>query len=171
VDVLSDEQKQLRRKIHETIQKVSDDFGKRLTFNTAIAAVMELLNDVVKFADRSSPETLAVEREALEAMTLVLAPIAPHISHSIWHDLGHADAIVDASWPTVDESALVRDSLHYAVQVNGKVRGEIDVPAAASDEEVIAVAKADVNVFKFLEGKEIKMNKVIKGKLVTFAVK
>ncbi|MCE2027199.1 leucine--tRNA ligase [Sessilibacter corallicola] len=171
VEALSGEQKQLRRKIHETIQKVSDDFGKRLTFNTAIAAVMELLNDVTKFADRSTPETLAVEREALEAMTLVLAPIAPHICHSIWQDLGNSGSIVDATWPSVDESALVRDSLHYAVQVNGKVRGEIDVPASASDDEVIATAKADPNVSKFLEGKEIKMNKVIKGKLVTFAVK
>ncbi|GAB2197233.1 leucine--tRNA ligase [Sessilibacter sp. MAH4] len=170
-EVLSSEQKQLRRKVHETIQKVSDDCGQRLTFNTAIAAVMELLNDVTKFADRASPETLAVEREALESMTLLLAPIVPHICHSLWEMLGHSDSIVNASWPRADEGALVRDTLHYAVQVNGKVRGEIDMPASASDEEILTAARNDENVAKFLEGKEIKMNKVIKGKLVTFAVK
>jgi leucyl-tRNA synthetase len=168
---LDDNQQALRRKTHETIAKVSDDYGRRQTFNTAIAAVMELLNDVGKLADRSTPNTLAVEREALQAATLVLAPIVPHICHSLWNAFGNTDSILDAGWPQVDESALVKTSIQLVVQINGKVRAKIDVAADADQDSIIEQAKANPNVQKFLEDKEIKMCKVIPGKLVTFAVK
>jgi leucyl-tRNA synthetase len=168
---LDDNQQALRRKTHETIAKVSDDYGRRQTFNTAIAAVMELLNDVGKLADRSTPNTLAVEREALQAATLVLAPIVPHICHSLWNAFGNTDSILDAGWPQVDENALVKTSIQLVVQINGKVRAKIDVAADADQDSIIEQAKTNPNVQKFLEDKEIKMCKVIPGKLVTFAVK
>ncbi|MAZ86627.1 MAG: leucine--tRNA ligase [Cellvibrionaceae bacterium] len=170
-DALDDQQKGLRRKTHETISKVSDDYGRRQTFNTAVAAVMELLNDISKNADRSSPENLAVEREALESAILLLAPIVPHISHELWKTLGNGDQIIDAPWPQVDEAALVKTSIQMVVQINGKVRAKLEFAADADENSIIEIAKNDVNVQKFLDGKEIKMCKVIPGKLVTFAVK
>ena len=132
---------------------------------------MELLNEVTKLSDRATPDGLAVEREALEAMTLLLAPIVPHICHSLWRALGNQSVLVDAAWPTADESAMVKDTLVYAVQVNGKIRSQLEVAANMSSTDILAQAKAEPNVAKFLEGKEIKMEKVIPGKLVTFAVK
>ena len=170
VDALTDTQKDLRRKTHETIKKVSDDYGRRQTFNTAIAAVMELMNEVSKFND-DSEQGAAVEREALQATTLLLAPVAPHISHVLWNHFGNAGAVIDAPWPSFDEAALVRSSIEMVVQINGKVRSKLQVAADASEDSIIDMAKADANVQKFLEGKEIKMCKVIKGKLVTFGVK
>lgn len=170
IQALNSEQQNLRRKTHETIAKVSDDYGRRLTFNTAIAAVMELCNDTARLGDRSG-QGLAVEREALEAAILLLAPIVPHISHSMWHALGHSKPIIDAPWPQVDEAALVRSSIELVIQINGKVRGKMEVAADADDEHVLALALAQENVQKFIEGKEIKMSKVIPGKLVTIAVK
>ena len=160
----------LRRKTHETIQKVSDDFGRRLTFNTAIAAVMELSNEIGKLKDRDD-QGLAVEREALEAAVQLLAPIVPHLAHQLWQALGHTDAILDAEWPKVDKKALVRSSIELVVQINGKVRAKIQVAADADEESVLAIAQDNENVQKFLADKEIKMRKVIPGKLVTFAVK
>jgi leucyl-tRNA synthetase len=168
---LSDKQKDLRRKLHETIAKVSDDYGRRQTFNTAIAAIMELLNDVTKLADRSTPETRAVEREALVSISLMLSPIVPHIAHGLWKELGNGDNVIDAAWPSVDEAALVKTNIQMVVQINGKVRAKLNVAADADQDSIMAMAKADENVQKFLEGKEIKMCKVIPGKLVTFAVK
>nr|WP_221197294.1 leucine--tRNA ligase [Simiduia aestuariiviva] len=170
VAALTGPQKDLRRKTHETIAKVSDDYGRRQTFNTAIAAVMELLNDVSRF-DRKADQDLAVEREALIAAVQLLAPIVPHLCHQLWQALGHADNLLDAGWPTLDESALVKSELELVVQINGKVRAKITVAADADNDTIIALAKANENVQKFLDGVEIKMCKVIPGKLVTFAVK
>jgi len=175
-DALDDQQKELRRKVHQTIAKITDDYGRRQTFNTAIAAVMELLNDVTKLADRSTAESLAVEREALEALSLLLAPIVPHICHKLWQALGNGDNVIDTPWPTVDESALVQTSIELVVQVNGKVRAKVTTEADAADDAILNLAKADELVQKFIEGKEIKMNKVIRNKdgspkMVTFAVK
>jgi len=175
-EVLDDQQKELRRKVHQTIGKITDDYGRRQTFNTAIAAVMELLNDVTKLADRRTPESLAVEREALEALSLLLAPIVPHICHNLWQALGNGDNVIDTPWPTVDESALVQTSIELVVQVNGKVRAKLIVEADAADDAILDLAKADEQVQKFLEGKEIKMNKVIRNKdgspkMATFAAK
>src|SRR5690606_5591875 len=169
VAVLTDAEKDLRRKVHETIAKVGSDFGKRLTFNTAIAALMELSNELGKITDRSG-QMLAIEREALETTVLLLSPIVPHIAHTLWHQLGHDSAVIDARWPPVDESALVRDSIELVIQINGKVRAKIAVAANADSDSIIALAQAEPNVQKFLEGKTIKMSKVVPGKLVTFAV-
>lgn len=163
---LNDTQKDLRRKTHETIKKVSDDFGRRQTFNTAIAAVMELLNDVTRNADRSNPLGLAVEREALEAAILVLAPIVPHVAHELWEALGHNDPVLDASWPNVDEAALERSTITIVGQVNGKVRAQISVPADADKETLERLALSDENVQKFIDGKMIRKVIVVPGKLV-----
>lgn len=170
-DTLSKPQKDLRRKTHETIAKVSDNYGRRQHFNTAVAAVMELLNDISKLADQSSPENIAVEREALESAILLLAPIVPHICHGLWQAMGNGDDVIDAPWPCVDDTALVKTSVELVVQVNGKVRAKLEVAANADQDSIIELAKANENVQKFLTGKDIKMCKVIPGKLVTFAVK
>ena len=173
---LDDAQKSLRRKTHETIAKVTTDYGDRLTFNTAIAAVMELLNEVGKLADRSNaqsagnPQSLAVEREALEAAVLVLSPIAPHICHTLWRELGHNDAVIHASWPRADAAALVKSSIDIAVQVNGKLRGTVTVTPAAAQADVEAAAKANDNVAKFIDGKEIRKVIFVPGKLLNIVV-
>ena len=104
--------KDLRRKTHETINKVNDDYGRRNTFNTAIAAVMELLNEVAKHSDNDA-QSVAVRHEALSSAVLLLAPIAPHICHSLWPALGNTEAVADAAWPKLDEAALVRSSLSW----------------------------------------------------------
>ncbi|MGK0442168.1 MAG: leucyl-tRNA synthetase [Pseudohongiellaceae bacterium] len=169
---LSKEQQNLRRKTHETIAKVSDDCDRRLTFNTAIAAIMELTNELSKFKDNQGQgQGLAVEREAIETIVLLLSPIAPHICHDLWQHLGYKQAIIDTLWPTVDKKALVRNSIEMVVQINGKVRAKIEVAADASEESIMELAMSHDNVQSFLEGKEIKMRKVIPGKLVTIAVK
>ena len=165
-DALPEVQRDLRRKTHETIKKVSDDFGRRQTFNTAIAAVMELLNDVNRHADRNTPLGLAVEREALETAIKVLSPIVPHICHELWQAMGHEDLIIDARWPEVDESALVRTSITIVAQVNGKVRAKIEVPADANKETLEHMALADENVQRFIDGKMIRKVIVVPGKLV-----
>ncbi|MDG1165286.1 MAG: leucine--tRNA ligase, partial [Porticoccaceae bacterium] len=161
----SDEQKDLRRKTHETISKVNDDFGRRNTFNTAIAAVMELLNKVGKLSDNEA-QTVAVRHEALSSAVLLLSPIAPHICHSLWNLLGNNDAVADAAWPTVDESALVRSSIEMVIQVNGKVRGKIQVAADASKESLETLALKDSNVQRFTEGVTIRKTIVVPGRLV-----
>jgi leucyl-tRNA synthetase len=161
----NDSQRDLRRKIHETIAKVNDDYGRRNTFNTAIAAVMELLNEVGKLSGNEA-QTQAVRHEALNSAVLLLSPIAPHICHSLWNLLGHSDAVANATWPTVDESALVRSSIEMVVQVNGKVRGKIQVAADASKEQVEALALEDSNVQRFTDGVTIRKIIVVPGRLV-----
>ncbi len=156
----------LRRKTHETIAKVSDDFGRRQTFNTAIAAVMELLNETRKLSDRSTPLGLAVEREALEAAILVLAPIVPHVSHTLWNAFGHEGAVIDAAWPTLDESALARSSIQVVVQVNGKVRAKLDAPVDLDKAEMEALALADDNIQRFTADKTVRKVIVVPNKLV-----
>ncbi|MEW9573107.1 leucine--tRNA ligase [Rhodanobacter sp. Si-c] len=159
-------QKALRRQLHETIQKVGDDFGRRHSFNTAIAALMELLNAVGRFADMGE-QGRAVRHEALESMVLLLNPVVPHVSHHLWQVLGHAEAVLeDQPWPTVDESALVRDSLTLAVQVNGKLRGTIEVPANAGKEEAEALARAQPQVAAFLQDLTVRKVIVVPGKIV-----
>jgi leucyl-tRNA synthetase len=170
VNALNDAQKTLRRKTHETIAKVSKDFAERLTFNTAIAAVMELLNDIYKLTDRSNAQTLAVEREALEAAILVLAPISPHICHQLWQELGHSEAVIHAVWPTADAAALVKSSIDIAVQISGKLRATVTVSPTATQTEVEIAAKANDNVIRFIEGKEIRKVIFVPGKLINIVV-
>lgn len=160
-------QKDLRRKTHETIQKVSDDYGRRQTFNTAIAATMELLNEVSKLADRANPQGLAVEREALETAILLLAPIVPHITQSLWTALGHQTIPLTQPWPALDESALVRSTIEVVVQVNGKVRGKLDAPIDAPKEALEKMALEQENVQKFLEAVTVRKIIVVPNKLVS----
>jgi leucyl-tRNA synthetase len=162
-------QRDLRRKTHETIGKVSEIYDHRYTFNNAVAAAMELSNDLAKIPQRNG-QWLAVEREALRTIVLFLAPIAPHICHVLWSELSDS-ALIDAAWPQVDSAALQRSSIELVVQVNGKVRGKIEVAADADADTIIAFALAQENIQKFIAGKEIAMSKVVPGKLVTFAVK
>jgi leucyl-tRNA synthetase len=163
---LNQSQQNLRRKTHETIAKVSDDFGRRQTFNTAIAAVMELLNEVGKSADRQTPNGLALEREALEATVLVLSPIVPHICSTLWQELGHGDSLLDTSWPQVDDSALIKSTIQMVIQVNGKLRAQIDVPAEAKKEDIEQMARDHENVQRFTEGQTIRKVIVVPNKLV-----
>ncbi|MEO9655044.1 leucine--tRNA ligase [Marinomonas sp.] len=165
VSALNGAQKSLRRKTHETIQKVTDDIERRQTFNTAIAAVMELCNEISKFEDTSALG-LAVEREALEAATLLLSPIVPHIAHQLWTDLGHTDNVVDTPWPALDEAALVKDELTIVIQVLGKKRAELTVSASADNKTIEAEALAHPGVAKYLEGKTVRKVIVVPGRLV-----
>jgi leucyl-tRNA synthetase len=162
---LSDEQKAVRRAIHLAIKQASIDIGQHHKFNTAIAQVMTLMN-VLEKAAQASTQDRALLQEGLETVALLLAPISPHISHQLWQELGHDEAIIDAQWPQVDESALVQDSLTLVIQVNGKLRGQIEVPASASREEVEASARANENVLRFTEGLSIRKVIVVPGKLV-----
>jgi leucyl-tRNA synthetase len=161
---LNNAQKALRRKTHETIAKVGDDYGRRQTFNTAIAAVMELCNEISKHQGNEDQD-LAVTHEALRAALLMLNPVVPHITYRLWHLLV-GDDILDAPWPSVDESALVRDELEIVVQVNGKVRAKISVPANADKAALEAAALAEENVQRFIDGNTIRKVIVVPGKLV-----
>jgi leucyl-tRNA synthetase len=162
---LNDEQKAIRRSIHQAIKQASHDVGQNHKFNTAIAQVMTLMN-VLEKAPQGTEQDRALIHEGLETVTLLLAPITPHISHELWHRLGHADPVIDAGWPVLDESALVQDSLQLVIQVNGKLRGHIEMPASASREEVEAAARANENVLRFVDGLTIRKVIVVPGKLV-----
>ena len=163
-------QKTLRRQIHETIAKVSDDFGRRHAFNTAIAALMELLNALTKFDDMSD-QGRAVRHEAFESIVLLLNPITPHICHALWQSLGNTETLIeDQPWPKADPAALVRDAVTLAVQVNGKLRGTIEVPVSASKEECERAALAEPSVVPHVEGQTIRKVVVVPGKIVNIVV-
>jgi len=166
---LNETQKELRRKTHQTIAKISDDIGRRHSFNTAVAASMELLNAVNKLAD-DSDSGRAVERESLLAVVVMLSPMVPHICHALWQELGHESALIDQRWPLVDESALKLDLIEMVVQVNGKLRARLTVPVDASKEAIEADALADENVQRYVEGKEIRKVIVVPGRLVSIVV-
>jgi len=159
----------IRWQVHKTLAKVTVDIGRRRNFNTAIAAVMELMNTLARFDDRS-PQGRAVMQEALEIVVLVLAPIVPHACHRLWLDLGRDGAVVDARWPAVDAEALVRATIELVVQVNGKLRGRISVPADADEAQVRAAALADPNVQKFVDGRPVRMFKYVTGRLANVVV-
>ncbi|MFW6191370.1 MAG: leucine--tRNA ligase [Thiohalospira sp.] len=161
-----DESRDLRRKVHETIAKVTDDMAERHTFNTAVAAVMELVNALYKYEAGEDKARRGILGEALEAVVVMLSPVVPHITHALWHALGYSEPVVDAAWPAVDESALARDTQTLAVQVNGKVRGELEVAADADQAAIEADALAEPNVARHLEGKAVKRVIVVPGKLV-----
>jgi leucyl-tRNA synthetase len=164
---LNEPQKALRRKTHETIAKVSDDFGRRQTFNTAIAAIMELCNEVARL-DSGDRQDGAVVSEALRAAVLMLNPIVPHLCHTLWQALGGEGDVLHAAWPQVDEAALTRDNIEMVVQVKGKVRGKVQVPAGAGDEQIRDIALANDNVQRFTADIPDLDFKVVKGKLITF---
>ncbi len=161
--------KDLRRKVHETLAKLDDDYGRRQTYNTAVAACMELLNSLTRHADDGHPQTAAVLREGADALVRGLAPIVPHISHALWQALGGQGAILDAPWPQADPAAMTADVVKLVVQVNGKLRGHIEVAPDASQEQIIATAVADAAVAKFLTG-PLRKQIVVPGKLVNLVV-
>ena len=163
-DSLNGEQKNLRRKIHETIAKVSDDYGRRQTFNTAVAAVMELCNELGRHPTEHSDDRAVID-EGLRAVLQLLWPITPHLSEHLWQALT-GDAFMESQWPEVDDTALSRDELEIVVQVNGKVRGKINVPASADNAEIEAMAKSQENVQRFLADTTIRKVIVVPQKLV-----
>lgn len=167
-DGLTKELKDLRHKLHTTTAKVSDDYGRRQQFNTAIAAVMELLNQYDK-TDTGSEQGRAVAQEVLETAVRLLWPIVPHICETLWSELNGAK-LWEAGWPTVDEAALVKSEIEVMVQVNGKLRGKITVAADASKADLEAAALANEGAVKFMEGKPAKKIIVVPGRLVNIVV-
>ena len=169
-NALSAEQKALRREVHKTIAKVSDDIGRRQTFNTAIAAIMELMNKLTK-APLENEQDRAVMAEALSAVVRMLYPITPHICFELWQALGNENGIDTAEWVKADESAMIEDEKLIVVQVNGKVRGKVTVAVEADEESVKSVAFADENVKKFTDGQQIVKVIYVPGKLLNVVVK
>jgi leucyl-tRNA synthetase len=166
---LSKELRDLRFKLHKTIEKVGDDYGRRVQFNTAVAAVRELLNLYSDLQDRS-PVARAVAQEVLEDAVLLLSPIVPHIATALWRELGPGTELLDQPWPMVDANALVQDSIELVVQVNGKLRGHIHVSATASRDEIEEAAISHEAVQKFAAGQKAKKVVVVPGRLVNVVV-
>ena len=167
--VLNAVQKAMRRQVHEAIAKVGDDYGRRLSFNTAIAAAMELLNALGKFDD-TSDQGRAVRHEACETLVLLLNPITPHICHALWHSLGHQEPLIDVPFPQADSAALARASVTLAVQVSGKLRGTIEVAVDAPREEIEKAALANPDVAKYVAAATPKKIVVVPGKIVNIVV-
>jgi len=166
---LTAEERSLRRNVHKTIRKVTDDLEERFHFNTAIAAVMELLN-ILQSTELSSPQYGAVMKEALESLVLLLAPFVPHISEELWQRLGHAELLSSTAWPAYDASAVVDEEVLVVVQVNGKLRSKITLPAGTDQESLKAKALADEKVQPFLEGVQVRKVICVPGKLVNIVV-
>jgi leucyl-tRNA synthetase len=166
---LSDPAKELHRQAHQTIKKVSDDIERRLQMNTAIAAVMELINAVSKFTPQNESDRSVVQ-QALETACLLLSPVVPHICTVLWQELGHTTDIIDAAWPVADESAMVQDEIQYIVQVNGKLRDRIQVAADADKETIEQLAQASESVQRHIEGKTVRKIIVVPGRLVNIVV-
>jgi len=193
---LSHEELDVRRKLHQTIQKVTDDYGRRKQFNTVIAAIMELLNSYSGNAGEAVRTALELKRnpmlaakagvasghfikygirysvrhEILSNVVLLLAPVVPHITHTLWQALGHKEAVLDVRWPKPDDAALKQDSLEIVVQVNGKLRGRVSVPVQADEDKVREIALADEAVARHVGGKSVKKIIVVPGKLVNIVV-
>jgi leucyl-tRNA synthetase len=166
---LNPAQKVIRRQVHETIAKVSDDFARRYSFNTAIAALMELLNALAKFED-ASDQGRAVRHEAFESIVLLLTPITPHVCHAMWHALGHSDAVHACAWPKADPLAMKKAEVVLAVQVNGKLRGQIEVAVDAPREGIERAALANADVAKYVGTATPKKIIIVPGKIVNIVV-
>ncbi len=169
IENLDDAAKALRRKLHETIARVTDDVEKRQTFNTVIAANMELFNELNKFEGQGVAGR-GVITEVLQGMIKMLAPIVPHIAHALWPEIGGAGLVIDAPWPSVDTSALVRDELELMVQVNGKLRGKVLVPASADKATQEAAAMTNESVQRHIDGQIIKKVILVPGRLINIVV-
>ena len=176
---LNAEQKQLRFKIHSTLEKVTDDYARRQTFNTAIAAVMELVNALHKFQEQNEATPAGEEgqqlnnkivHEALEIIIQVLAPIVPHFSHVLWQHLGHTEAVIDSQWPQVDHNALQQDTVQIVIQVNGKLRARIEVAKDMDHLSLERLALAHEHVQKFTSSGSIHKIIMVPGKLVNIVV-
>ena len=169
LDALSDSARDLYRKLHETVAKVSDDIGRRYHFNTAIAAVMELTNSAIKF-NATTESDWQVLSEVIETLVILLSPITPHIAQHLWSQLGNDGSLIDTNWPTVREDALTRDTVTLIVQVNGKLRGRIQVATDADDETVMRMAREEPSVAKFLGGMIEKKAIVVPQKIINLVV-
>jgi len=169
IEGLDDAARALRRKLHETIARVTDDVEKRQTFNTVIAANMELFNELNRF-EGSDQVASGVITEVLQSMIKMLSPIVPHIAHALWSQVGGTGLVIDAPWPEVDATALVRDEIELVVQVNGKLRGKIQVAATADKAMQEAAAIANPDVQRYLDGVSIKKIIVVPGRLINIVV-
>ena len=166
---LTEPQRAIRKQAHQTLAKVTDDIGRRRTFNTAIAAVMELLNALAKFPQASAQDR-AVSQEALTTAVICLSPIIPHATHALWKGLGHRTALIEEPWPKVDTEALQSSSVRMVVQVNGKLRGHISVAVDAGEAAIRDSALSDVNVRKFIGSVGVRKIIIVPGKLVNIVV-
>ena len=169
IDDLNGNQKELRYKTHSTIVKVSDDIGRRYKFNTAIAAIMELLNSVTRFDD-DSHNGRSVVRESLETIILLLSPIVPHICHELWQKLNYKTSLIDERWPNADKLALAKDSIEIVVQVNGKLRSRIIIDINADEEKIKSLAIKDKNVQRYIGKNKVKNIIIVPGRLVNVVV-
>jgi leucyl-tRNA synthetase len=167
--VLNDGQRNIRRQAHQTLAKITDDIGRRRTFNTAIAAAMELLNALAKFPQHS-PSDRSVMQEALEIAVLGLSPMIPHVTHVLWRSLGHRTALIDETWTPVDAAALQTSSVTMVVQVNGRLRAHVTVAVGADESTVRAAALADPHVQKFVGAAAVRKVIIVPGKLVNIVV-
>ncbi len=170
VSILNKQQKDVRQKTHQTLQKITDDMSRRHSFNTAVAALMELSNTLSKFTD-TDDQSMAVRSESINIILKTLSPITPHICHHLWQELGNTDAIINSQWPTVDKQALEQDEVQIIVQVNGKLRSKLLLGANSDKHEVEKQALADENVAKFTQDKTIVKVIVVPNKLVNIVVK
>jgi leucyl-tRNA synthetase len=164
--------KALRRKTHQTIKKVTGDIEERFHFNTAISAVMELVNALYQFPrpDKADILALSVVRETVEAVILLLAPLVPHVTEELWEELGHQGSLANASWPAYDPVVAAEEEITIVIQVNGKVRSRIVVPADEDGEKIIAMALGDEKMGKFIEGKKILKKVYVPKRLVNIVV-
>ena len=162
----------MRSKIHKTLSKVKDDYLRRHSFNTAIAAVMELSNDIPQewFDSSASPEMRKVANEAIESILLMLNPITPHLCQHLWWQLYPQESIIDKSWPKIEESLLIDDKLKIAVQVNGKLRSEIEIDKETEDDSVKSMALNDEKIVKHLDGAEVKKIIYVPGKILNIVI-
>ena len=167
---LNDDQKKLRQKTHQALKKVGDDFGRRHSFNTAIAAMMELNNALSRFVD-TSPQGMAVRQESIEIMLKALSPIIPHLCHHLWAALGNKEAMIDTLWPKVDDSALIQEEVQLVVQVNGKLRATLMAPLDAKSQSIEEMVLAEEKVARFTNGKTILKFIIVPNKLVNVVVK
>ncbi len=170
INHLNEDQKSLRRQTHQMLSKATDDLGRRQTFNTVIASCMELLNAIQKYDDET-PQGAAVQREALEIMTQVLSPIAPHVTHEVWLSLGQQEAVIDSNWPAVDKQALEESEVEYVLQVNGKVRARAELSCSLTQEQLGQVAMQHERLQKFLVDKKVHRVIVVPNKLINIVAK
>jgi leucyl-tRNA synthetase len=176
----------LRRKTHDTIRRVTTDIEERMHLNTAVSSLMELVNEIYAFSESTvhgapsrgeppvglveRPQTIAVLREAIDALVLMISPFAPHMAEELWHSLGNAESLVKARWPAFDAKVAKADEVVVPVQINGKIRARLTVRADASDDELREVALADAIVRQHTAGKTIRKVVVAKGPLVSLVV-
>ena len=171
LNAMEEPERNLYRKMHESIQRITRDLEGAFHFNTAIAQIMELMNalDQLSVSADSSENCRAVFRETVETILILISPFAPHIAEELWAELGHQGGILKAAWPKVNELALQRDEIELVIQVNGKLRGKITVPANSSSKDVEAAALASPDALRWIEGKTVRKVIVVPGKLINIA--